>query len=113
MKMNDKNRCLKLSIFIIIALSYLTWAVEGSWNRQYFIQNLKKYEKRGYFYGKLETLLPSDLANAIRPFVSMGNDALTGVVHGFSNVDLDLPFFCIMDAPQTAMAAYNLFIDYI
>ncbi len=57
--------------------------------------------------------MPAPVADAIRPYVNFGNDALTGIVHGFSNVDLDLPFFCVMDAPQTAIAAWNLYLMYM
>ena len=52
------------------------------------------------------------MSDVIRPIYNFGEDALTGVVHGFTNVDLDLPFFCLMDGPQTAVAAWNLYLLY-
>jgi hypothetical protein len=43
--------------------------------------------------------MPTGMSDVIRPIYNFGEDALTGVVHGFTNVDLDMPFFCVMDAP--------------
>jgi len=53
-----------------------------------------------------------EISDVIRPIYSFGEDAFTGVVHGFTNVDLDLPLFCLTDGPQTAIAAWNLYLVY-
>ena len=56
--------------------------------------------------------MTAEISNVIRPIYYFGEDALTGVVHGFANIDLSLPFFCFTDAPQTAIAAWNLYLVY-
>ena len=53
-------------------------------------------------------MLPQSLTDLTRPITKYGSNFLTGFIHGFTNYNLDLPFFCIVDGPSTFQAYLEL-----
>jgi hypothetical protein len=66
-----------------------------------------------YLYNQLETLFDPNFAHVVRPIYNKWEDFHFGLTFGFSNVDLDVPFYCLAEGPNNAAAGWNLFWKFL
>ena len=68
----------------------------------------RNFGKRGYYMSTFDTLLPSSFNYHFRPLLMFVVDLTYGLVHGFTNFNLDLPLFCLFDAPSALSAYFDI-----
>jgi len=71
-------------------------------------ENRRSFAKKSYFMDKLDRILPSSFQHYFRPFAMFFTDLTNGLVHGFTNYNLDLPLYCFADAPSTLQAYFEI-----
>ena len=57
-------------------------------------------------------LFPEQLTHLTRPLTKAVLNFIIGFVHGFTNYNLDVPLYCILDAPGTFKAYLELDASY-
>ena len=60
----------------------------------------------------IDLLFPQALTDLTRPITKFGSNFIAGFIHGLTNYNLDLPLYCILDAPSTLQAYLELDASY-
>ncbi len=97
-----------LSAFIIGSLSVVTAQLFQS----DLIEAFNGIGKTSNIINQIDYLLPQPLTDVTRPFTRYFTNLATGLIHGFTNYNLDMPLFCLLDAPATLTAYLALDASY-
>ena len=100
---NRFNSLILVGLILVASVS----SIDTNKNRQH------SSHVSGYIYNQIETYFNPEFAHVVRPFVNKFMDFNFGIIFGFSNVDLDIPFYILAEGFENYGAAWNLFWTYM